>query len=144
VIFPDTSLREMARWRPQTEEQFLDISGVGQKKLEAFYTTFTREIRGYCEEHGLRIALRAPDMLKASSMAKSEADVPDTAPAKPKTEKQEKPALPANVTRQLSRAMFEQGLSVDEIAKRRNLPRDTIISHLAESLEAANSSKSSD
>ncbi len=32
--------------------------------------------------------------------------------------------------------MFEQGLSVDEIAKRRNLTPGTILTHLTESLEA--------
>jgi ATP-dependent DNA helicase RecQ len=137
VIFPDTSLREMARWRPQTEEQFLDISGVGQKKFEAFYTTFTREIRGYCEEHNLRLGLRTPDMLKAPRLVTSPVDESDDLAVKPKAEKHEKPApaLTENITRQLSRAMFQQGLGVDEIAKRRNLTRGTIITHLAELLE---------
>ena len=139
VIFPDTSLREMARWRPQTEEQFLDISGVGQKKLEAFYTIFTGEIRGYCEEHNLRVGLRTPGAARASKAAKTEGDA--ESPEKPKKEKQEKKeksaaALPNTISRQLSRAMFEQGLSVDEIAKRRNLANGTIITHLTESLEA--------
>ncbi|HEV2580188.1 MAG TPA: DNA helicase RecQ [Ktedonobacteraceae bacterium] len=138
VIFPDTSLRDMARWRPQTEEQFLDIPGVGQKKFEAFYTPFTREIRAYCEEHNLRVGLRTPDMLKASRLAKAQADEPDEVQVKPKAEKPDKPApaLTENVTRHLSRAMFQQGLSVDEIAKRRNLTRGTILTHLSELLEA--------
>jgi ATP-dependent DNA helicase RecQ len=60
VIFPDTSLREMARTRPQTQQQFLGIAGVGQKKLEAFYSIFSAEIRAYCEEHGLRMSLGTP------------------------------------------------------------------------------------
>lgn len=138
VIFPDTSLREMARWRPQTEEQFLDISGVGQKKFEAFYNTFTREIRGYCEEHGLRVGLKTPDMLKAPGLAKSTAREPEDVPARPAAVKQEKPApaLTEGLTRQLSRVMFQQGLSVDEIAQRRSLTRGTIMTHLTEVLEA--------
>jgi ATP-dependent DNA helicase RecQ len=141
VIFPDTSLREMARWRPQTEQQFLDISGVGQKKFEAFYTTFTREIRGYCEEHDLRVGLKTPDMLKTSNLVKSTVDEPGEVPAKSKAVKQERsaPALTEGLTRQLSRAMFQQGLSVDEIAQRRNLTRGTIITHLTEVLEAGES-----
>ena len=136
VIFPDTSLREMARWRPQTEEQFLDISGVGQKKLEAFYSIFTAEIRGYCEEHGLRVGLENPRTAGVNKAAKTEEDA--GAPEKPKKEKKEKPAtaLPNNITRQLTRAMFEQGLSVDEIARRRNLAPGTILTHLSEALEA--------
>ena len=39
------------------------------------------------------------------------------------------------MTRQVTRAMFEQGLSVDEIARNRNLSRFTIIRHLTELLE---------
>lgn len=34
VIFSDASLREMARHRPSSRDEFLDIHGVGEKKLE--------------------------------------------------------------------------------------------------------------
>lgn len=34
VIFPDTALKEMAKKVPVTNTQFLDIKGVGLKKLD--------------------------------------------------------------------------------------------------------------
>ena len=123
VIFPDSSLWEMARQRPQTKSQFERISGVGARKLEAFYYSFTSEIRAYCEEHGLEMELGTvtPPKIKAAEK-----------PAKEKS-----PSLPAgSVTRQLTLAMFQQGLNIDEIAQNRNLSRGTILTHLAELLES--------
>jgi ATP-dependent DNA helicase RecQ len=48
IIFSDTALREMAAQRPTTEDRFLDISGVGEKKLADFGEVFLKAIR----EHG--------------------------------------------------------------------------------------------
>lgn len=40
VVFPDATLIEMARERPETLEQMADINGVGPRKLENFGETF--------------------------------------------------------------------------------------------------------
>ncbi len=45
VIFADTSLREMARLKPQDDESFLAITGVGQQKLKWFGPAFMKKIR---------------------------------------------------------------------------------------------------
>ena len=123
VIFPDTSLQAMARQRPQTEKQFEQIPGVGARKLAAFYTIFTSEIRAFCEEHGLEMELGGAKPPKAKTTEKAA--------------KENGASLPAgSVTRQLTLAMFQQGLSIDEIAQNRNLSRGTILTHLAELLES--------
>ncbi|HEY6408066.1 MAG TPA: DNA helicase RecQ, partial [Ktedonobacteraceae bacterium] len=57
VIFPDTSLRAMSQQRPQSESQFLQITGVGSRKMEAYYTLFANEIRAYCELHNMSMGL---------------------------------------------------------------------------------------
>ncbi len=44
VIFGDTSLRAMARDRPRTREEFLEVHGVGQKKLADFGDVFLEAI----------------------------------------------------------------------------------------------------
>ena len=44
-IFTDKSLVEMCRMLPLTREEFARIHGVGQRKLELHYETFTDEIR---------------------------------------------------------------------------------------------------
>jgi ATP-dependent DNA helicase RecQ len=45
LIFSDASLREMARERPTTEEAFLQIKGVGQRKLQELGPRFLACIR---------------------------------------------------------------------------------------------------
>jgi ATP-dependent DNA helicase RecQ len=47
IIFSDTALREMAAQRPTTEVSFLDISGVGEKKLADFGRVFLAAIRDH-------------------------------------------------------------------------------------------------
>ncbi len=47
IVFGDMTLREMARVAPQTNENFLALPGVGQKKLERFGEEFLSEIRLY-------------------------------------------------------------------------------------------------
>jgi ATP-dependent DNA helicase RecQ len=47
IIFGDKALREMASKRPQTDEEFLAIGGVGDKKLAKFGELFMEAIRGF-------------------------------------------------------------------------------------------------
>ncbi|MEK7166393.1 MAG: DNA helicase RecQ [Patescibacteria group bacterium] len=54
IIFPDTSLREMATYFPQTVSQFAKIKGVGDRKLAAYADAFLKEIIAYCQPRGLR------------------------------------------------------------------------------------------
>src|SRR5260370_11936250 len=112
----------MAQQRPQTERQFEHIPGVGARKLAAYYNIFTSEIRAYCEEHGLEMELgtvKAPQVKAVETPAKAN----NSSPAD-------------SVTRQLTRAMFQQGLNMAEIAQRRNMSRWTILTHLTELLES--------
>lgn len=47
IVFGDKALHEMALHRPKTNEAFLNISGVGEKKLSQFGEIFMSAIRGY-------------------------------------------------------------------------------------------------
>ncbi|MEP7217573.1 MAG: DNA helicase RecQ [Bacteroidota bacterium] len=46
IIFSDASLRDMASRRPGTLEEFAEISGVGERKLEMYGRIFLEEING--------------------------------------------------------------------------------------------------
>ncbi len=46
VVFPDRTLIEMATHKPQTLDEFARLSGVGEKKLEKYGTTFVSVIKG--------------------------------------------------------------------------------------------------
>jgi ATP-dependent DNA helicase RecQ len=53
VIFSDRTLTEMAAYYPQSTENLLKISGVGQVKLRQYGDAFLELIKSYCEKHGL-------------------------------------------------------------------------------------------
>jgi ATP-dependent DNA helicase RecQ len=53
VIFSDRTLVEMAAYYPQSRESLLEISGVGQVKLEKFGDIFLSVIKPYCQQHNL-------------------------------------------------------------------------------------------
>ncbi len=109
VIFADAALRAMALQRPQTREQFAAVPGVGQRKLESFYTTFTDAIRAYCTQHDLPLEL-----------------APDSAPRRPERDR--------TATHLLTWDLFEQGKSLDEIAAARGLRPTTLRTHLIQAI----------
>jgi ATP-dependent DNA helicase RecQ len=45
VVFSDRTLQDLAARRPQTREEFLDVHGVGQRKLEEYGDCFLAELR---------------------------------------------------------------------------------------------------
>ena len=125
VIFPDTSLRAMAQQRPQTRPQFMEISGVGSRKMEAYYTIFTEEIRAYCELHNLSMGLSA-----GAARTNSQKETPPAATTG---------TVSATLTRQITLQMYQDGQSIEEIAQERNLRPTTIASHLVELIEMGES-----
>lgn len=52
VIFNDAALRDMARKRPTTPDEFLAVHGVGDAKLEQFGARFIAEIRSHSRGSG--------------------------------------------------------------------------------------------
>ncbi len=53
VIFSDKTLVEMAAYYPQKRESLLQMSGVGQVKLEQYGEAFLQVIRPFCAKKGL-------------------------------------------------------------------------------------------
>lgn len=47
VVFSDKTLQDMAARKPMTEEDFLEVNGVGLAKLERYGEAFMEEIRSY-------------------------------------------------------------------------------------------------
>jgi ATP-dependent DNA helicase RecQ len=47
VVFSDATLRDMARLKPVTTEDFLDVNGVGEKKCEQYAQVFLHAIAQY-------------------------------------------------------------------------------------------------
>ncbi len=51
MVFGDAALTQMAIHQPTTRADFLEINGVGEKKLEKYSEPFLREINSYLEQH---------------------------------------------------------------------------------------------
>ena len=49
VVFSDAALRDMCAKLPRTPDEFLDVSGVGEKKLARYGEAFLKEIADYTE-----------------------------------------------------------------------------------------------
>ena len=60
VVFSDATLEELARLRPATPAAFLQVRGVGQRKLESFGQAFLQAIASHGEQHGMSPAGQPP------------------------------------------------------------------------------------
>ena len=49
-VFSDATLKELEAERPMSEEEFIEINGVGQKKLEDYSDIFIKEIIAFTQE----------------------------------------------------------------------------------------------
>jgi len=113
VVFPDTTLRQMAARLPRTRDELLRISGVGDRKAQAFGDDFLDEISLYVQQSGAEPVAPAPP------------------PSRPR-EKRE--GLSATIGETLD--LFNTGLTLEEIARARQLTPTTIEGHLADAIEA--------
>jgi ATP-dependent DNA helicase RecQ len=111
VVFHDSNLRDMAQKRPQTLEEFIDISGVGTRKRDKYGKQFIEVIRNYCAEYGLPTK---------SEPIRQLAKVVDNVPS---------------LTQFQTLELYKNGLSIDAIANERGIKSSTVASHLAELIE---------
>ncbi len=115
IIFADTSLRQMAGTRPKTRDEFMKITGVGDKKLEKYGGTFLAEIADFCENDGKSKEPRSKNttanspQIRKSRIATS--DVPSSTVAE-------------------TLDFYRQHMSIEEIAQVRNLTQSTIAEHI--------------
>ena len=108
VVFQDSTLKLMAQVQPRTLTEFGKLSGVGSHKLSQYGDKFLTEIRAYRQEKGL---VDPPQVNFTPSLG-----------------------LPSD-TEIFTFQLHKQGLSVNEIAKKRNIRPTTIIRHLADLIE---------
>ena len=111
VVFTDSTLEDMARLRPTNADAFRNVSGVGERKLEMFGTAFLTEIAGFL---GVEVGA-------ASSMSQVRSE-----PARRPREA----AKPKGTTQQMTLEMYQQGMTIAQIAQLRELGPSSITNHL--------------
>ncbi|PRZ13857.1 RecQ-like ATP-dependent DNA helicase [Laceyella sediminis] len=100
IIFQDSTLKEMCRRLPITEQEMRAIPGVGELKYAKHGHAFLALIQKYVDKHGRRRTASAPEQ----------------------SEKEQ--------SHLLTYRLFQEGKTIDEIAKLRQLTRGTIEDHL--------------
>lgn len=102
IIFPDFSIQEMATFFPQSIGSMAKIKGMGDIKLERYGQKFLEKIIAYCNENGIpeKPIYRNPVLPKDSFTYKQTLD------------------------------LVRQGLTIEEIANKRNFATSTIAGHI--------------
>ena len=123
MVFADTTLKEMARVYPTTEEELLQVTGVGEYKVEKYGQTFMKIIKDYVESHPLEVErMRQLVALELESEENPNVKVQPTKSAPRDSHK-------------LTYELYRAGRSIDEIADERDLTRMTIENHLVKCAE---------
>src|SRR5699024_8522320 len=117
IIFPDTTLIEMAYYFPQSNHRLLAIHGIGRVKAKKYGAAFLPVISAFCQQHAL-------DEKQKSGQPKK-----------------------VTVTKTLSNKsrpyqvgeLFNQGKSVPEIAAHFDVKDGTVLSNLLKCVKAGHS-----
>ena len=115
VVFSNASLRQMAQNRPQTSSDFSQISGVGSRKLVQYGDTFTQTIRDFCQANGLEVEPKETTSIATSHPPES-SDI--------------------SSTQLTTYKMYKSGLSLSEIALKRDIRLSTVNGHISKLIEA--------
>ncbi|MGG3570941.1 DNA helicase RecQ [Bacillus gobiensis] len=118
VVFSDVTLRDMCAKLPDNPQDFLNVKGVGEQKRQRYGERFIEEIQTFCAEN--------PDRNR-----KSEA-VMTSKPSKKRTPTDEPSHLETY-------KMFQEGMSIKELAEAREITEETAGSHLLRSISEGHS-----
>ncbi|WP_414541240.1 DNA helicase RecQ [Nostoc sp. CCY0012] len=110
VVFPDSTLKLMAQAQPQSLNEFAKLSGVGSHKLAQYGKKFLTEIKAYRQEQG------KPQVKEYSTDSIAFKNLPTD-------------------TELVTLRLHQEGLSIAEIAHKRNLSPSTILNHLSKLME---------
>jgi ATP-dependent DNA helicase RecQ len=116
VVFSDATLRELARVRPTTMQNFRLIYGVGENKLKEFGERFVGFIAEHCKARGVG------------------ADVSGVGPAKKVEPEVAGPRL--STSRREAAAMFRQGATIEDVAQQMGRAASTVTEYLVEYIHA--------
>ena len=117
VVFNDASLRQMSDRQPTTSAAFMEISGVGGRKLSQYGVAFTAAIRDFRIAKGLGTDDAAAEPASAFESEERAGD-PE--------------GLPETARRTL--LLYQRGSAPDQIAAERGLGLDTVFAHLESAL----------
>jgi len=111
IIFSDVSLQEMAYYLPDSRQVFLNVQGVGERKLEKFGDEFLTVITQYAQDNNLQSQFIPDRYTRRLGRVKKEISLEDS-------------------TYFQTKNLVMQKLPIKEIAIQRGLSENTILNHL--------------
>lgn len=117
VIFSDATLRDMVRRQPTTLAELLNVSGVGQKKADAYGEAFLEKIREFRDAAPKQDGVDLPAPTASSPPAK-------------------RSLIKDHIQRRAS-ALFAEGRSVEEVAEALGRKPSTVHGYLVQYLQDA-------
>ena len=111
LIFSDRTLQELCTYLPETEEEMLEIKGIGVQKWERYGQIFLQGIIRYKKENNIKKAASI-HLDEMSNHSKLEID------------KNDKPS------HELTFELYKSGLTLKEISKKRELSITTVQNHM--------------
>jgi len=116
IVFGDAALRDMARRRPSSLDSFLEVKGVGQAKCEQYGEIVIAAIKDYCQANSLGMDI---GITLETAAFESPAENP-------------KKRSKLSKARQLAFELFEQKVSIKEVAKSVERAESTTTQYLVE------------
>ena len=114
IVFGDSTLRDLARRRPSTEEGLLAVSGIGKQKLAEYGARFLSAVGDYCQSESVEM-----DVQPGQS--------PPSAPSSARETSLSAAAVSAF-------PLFRQGLSISEVASQLERAESTVLGYLQQYL----------
>jgi len=120
IIFSDNVLLEMSATRPSTLEAMLNVSGIGNVKLNAYGRTFLETIHEHCGSDSIEMDVNWKKGL-------------DLQTARPRTVRTVRTG--GTGTKSITYPLLREGKPFEEIAERAEVTIGTVVSHLLELMQ---------
>ncbi len=137
-ILSNKVLDNIAAYLPHTQEELLEVPGIGPAKAEGYGAAILKIVQENCDGTS---AVRSPkaNEQETAALDKFRQSTPEAAPTIPQTKQESKAAnadAPKIPSQQISFDMFRSGKTVEEIASERGMSPSTIETHLCKYVES--------
>lgn len=137
-IFSNKVLDNIASYLPHTQEELLEVPGIGPAKAEGYGAAILKIVQENCDGTS---AVRSPkaNEQETAALDKFRQSTPEAAHTIPQTKQESKAAnadAPKIPSQQISFDMFRSGKTVEEIAAERGMSPSTIETHLCKYVES--------
>ena len=132
MIFGDTTLKELSNRMPVAEEQFLDISGVGNSKLNKYGEKFMSKIKEYIEEKNIEVTW---SFNKANSNIYFDEVLDKEEKKKKERNKNGEEKVKSHY---ITVDYIKDGKSIKEVVKERELALVTVMGHIQQYISEGN------